>query len=263
MTTIGGRTALALSAVLLVGLTACTSAGDGAAPDSAGTGSATPLQPTASPAPPSGSSATGRGTSPAKLLKSAAQAAAAAQTVRMQMETTSEQGKARYTFDLADGGLVGQADLPEAGKTEIVVVDGSMYLRGSEKLLSRLLSPEIAPQVEGKWLKLPASELANTGISPATNKIQWLALLLTPKEDSRWKTLRTTKDVDSVDSIGLASGTKTVWVAANGDPYPTAVDVTDGSGDGVLFSRWNEAVELQPPPADEVLDLSQQAQPGP
>jgi hypothetical protein len=70
-----------------------------------------------------------------------------------------------------------------------------------------------------------------------------------------------TAEVNGVQAIGLVDQDSedggTLWVALTGEPYPLRIESPDGSGEGAVdFLDWGEAVDIQAPAEDEVIDLS-------
>lgn len=250
-----GPLLIAVGAVLL-GLSACTStATDGTTPDSS------------SPATAGAPSAPGAGAmqdkSAQQILDAALQAANSADTVTVEIISDTPQGEQKYRLMLAGDGLTGQLNLPDFGTIDVTVVDGSMYLSGDEDVYAQLLAPEVAQTVAGKWLKLPESELVATGLLPATDKTGILEQIIDPDRERTLRKVKKTKEFDGVECVGLESDGGIMWVADSEEPFPLAIEPGGDATGSFRMSAWNEPVDLQPPPADQVVDLSDQAQSGP
>jgi hypothetical protein len=66
-----------------------------------------------------------------------------------------------------------------------------------------------------------------------------------------------TKTVRGLNVVGVVekANNETLYVATEGEPYP--VQVQSDTGQGALdFLDWNEPVDVQAPPPDQVVDLS-------
>lgn len=62
---------------------------------------------------------------------------------------------------------------------------------------------------------------------------------------------------DAAASAGSLAGS-TLWVAANGEPYPVLIERPQGAARSTLaFSEWGSAVDLTAPAEDEVIDLTE------
>jgi hypothetical protein len=70
-----------------------------------------------------------------------------------------------------------------------------------------------------------------------------------------------TAEVNGVQAIGVVDPDSedggTLWVALTGEPYPLRIESPEGSGEGAIdFLDWGQAVDIQAPAEDEVIDLS-------
>ncbi|HEY3764747.1 MAG TPA: hypothetical protein VGL44_06275 [Gaiellales bacterium] len=100
--------------------------------------------------------------------------------------------------------------------------------------------------LDGKWLKVPVS---NTHFSPYTDLTDMASLLgavLKPAGNVVKAGMRT---LHGVRAVGLRdeANAGTLYVAANGVPYPIEI-VTTGTHAGVVtFDHWNQQITLDPP----------------
>ena len=110
----------------------------------------------------------------------------------------------------------------------------------------------------GKWLKTPLTDKRFTGLSTLTDLDEAAKGILGP-DGTITKGTETT--VNGVPCVGLVSPGKdggTLWVATTGQPYPVRIEPSAGSGErGALdFTGYGEPVTVDPPPADQVVDVS-------
>lgn len=200
---------------------------------------------------------------PGRILDESFAAAGAAQSLKVTASVTTPEGNTAYALTATDQGLEGQLLLPSIGPAELVIVDNYLYLRGTPALNATFLPEDEAAAAAGKWLKLPATEAINIGLLPATSKEGILVGAIAPQEDRSLTVTGKTRQVAGVKCIGLDSGKGVLWVAAEGEPYPMALTSAKKSAGTFEMSDWDQPVEVTAPADNEVIDLSEQAQPGP
>jgi hypothetical protein len=101
----------------------------------------------------------------------------------------------------------------------------------------------------GKYLKVPASQ-AKTML----NDITWSSLLGRMTAVPQWSYVRTvTVHGQPAWQMHSADGT-TAYVAAHGPPYP--LRLTKGTSH-IDLTQWNAVTIPPPPPASQIVDLSQ------
>lgn len=232
-----------------------------AAPSAATTAAGSPAATPAASAPTDADDLAAR--APGRILDESFAAASAAQSMKVTASVTTPEGNTAYALTATDQGLQGQLLLPSIGPAEMVIVDDSLYLRGTSALNATFLPEEEAKAAAGKWLKLPATEAINIGLLPATNKQGLLVGAIAPQEDRKLKVTDKTRQVGGIRCLGLDSGNGVLWVAAAGEPYPMALTSADKSAGTFEMSDWDQPVELTAPAEGEVIDLSAAAQPGP
>lgn len=202
------------------------------------------------------------GLSADQVLAKAKAAAAAARSVHIVGQIV-QRGNST-TFDLK---LTGQPAATGTvtlggGKVEIVRVGGDIYFKADEQTLASGLGAsgaEIAKIVSGRFIKGPLSDPRLAGFSLLTSLKEFTANVLKP---SGAITRVDGKPVDGVRTVGLRNNDKarggTLYVADAGDPFPLLIEALAGDSDtgNLQMSEWNAAVTINPPPPDQVIDLS-------
>lgn len=221
----------ALLAVVLA-LAGCGGSGGGATSTSGGNGEASK--------------------SPDQALADAVSAAVGASSVHV----SGEMGGG--TFDMSitkSDGATGSATLG-GSKVSVVIVGGGVYLRAGASFWTQFLGTNgaaFAPMVANRWVKVPTTnpqvqQIAGLGDSTTFFKS------VTASHGALTNKGETTYQGQSVVAINDASKSATLYIAAEGTPYPVAL-ARGGAGGGALsFNDWNQSVTVAAPAG--ALDLS-------
>lgn len=182
----------------------------------------------------------------------------------LRMEGSIEQEQGDVSLDIAanrDGECTGSMSLAE-GNAEILSVDGESYLKGDTEFWTTAAegaegSEQIIEQLADKWGKFPAGDGGFTEVCDLDE------LLADLGEDSDSAVEKgEVGDVDGEEAVALTTededgGTTTAWVATGEDHYILKLEKEGGDEPGSLtISDFNETVEVEAPPEDEVVDLS-------
>jgi hypothetical protein len=138
---------------------------------------------------------------------------------------------------------------------KITAVGNAIYLQGSSAFWSKFGGSAAAALLDGKWLKVPASNSQFGEFSALTNSSKLFQQLL-DTHGSLEKVGTTT--VDGRQVIGVKDKTKggTLYVATSGPPYPIEVSESGKNHGSVHFDNFNAAVTLTAPsPAIDVSKL--------
>jgi hypothetical protein len=131
----------------------------------------------------------------------------------------------------------------------VLVTQGHAYLKVTSGLLkSQNLPTAACTLVCGKYLKVPASQAKS--MLNGMDMSSFLGQVSVP----RLSYVRTVTVNGQPAWQMRASDGSTVYVAAHGPPYP--LRVTKGSSHAD-FTQWNTVTIPPPPPASQVVDLSQ------
>jgi hypothetical protein len=192
-----------------------------------------------------------------EILKKATTALQAAKSVRIKGEGGS--GTARFAIDLRYAGDTSTGTLGINGQTiELRKLARTVYLKGSREFWVGNGGETAARLLTGKWLKTPLTDKRFSGLSELTDLKEAATGILDPDGTI---TKGEQKTVNGVPCIGLVSSGKDggrLWVAATGQPYPVRIEPSAESGQkGALdFTGYGESVTVEPPPADQVVDVS-------
>jgi hypothetical protein len=194
----------------------------------------------------SGSSGNGVASkSPAQILTAVAKAVDGVKSVHVSGSTDTN--GTPVTLDLSlRAGSGGKGTMAENGLSfQLVVVGGKVYLYGSEAFWRHVANANAAALFKGKWLVAPASgQFAQ--IVPLTNVSQLFKQLLAshgPLRKSGTSTVNGTKVVGLRDKSNGA----TLYVAANGPPYPIEIVQPGTRGGHFTFDRYNAPVTVTAP----------------
>jgi hypothetical protein len=165
-------------------------------------------------------------------------------------------GKQPIHVDLSIGNTDANGSLSLNGlELDIVRVDGTTYVRGSDAFYKHYAGAAAAAFLHGKWLKVPKSNGLLTQVRPFTNADAFFKEVAA-KHGKLVNQGATTYNGQDVVAIHDTTKDATLYVAANGKPYPMAVVSTGGDKRGTItFSDWNKSFSVSAP--KDALDLSQ------
>ena len=192
-----------------------------------------------------------------EILAKATAALQAAGAVRIKGQGSS--GSERFSIDLRYSRDNSAGTLRVSGQTiDLRKLGQTVYLKGSREFWTGNGGEAAAQLLTGKWLKTPLTDKRFTGLSALTDLDEAAKGILGP-DGTITKGAETT--VNGVPCVGLVSSGKdggTLWVATTGPPYPVRIEPSAGSGKrGALdFTGYGEPVTVDPPPADQVVDVS-------
>ncbi len=196
-----------------------------------------------------GSSSSGNGVSSKSATEIlAATKAAADSATSVRVSGTLSSGGTPITLDMyLSAGAGGKGQLSENGLSfELVVVNDTVYIKGSPAFYSHFGGAAAAQLFRGKWLKAPATsgELATLASLTNLGKILDQALAST---GALVKGPTTT--VNGQQAIELTDYAKSgsLYVATTGKPYPVQISKHGSETGKVTFSEWDKPVTLTAP----------------
>jgi hypothetical protein len=196
-----------------------------------------------------GSSSSGNGIaskSPEEIVAAAKNAAASAASVHIAGSIVSEGKPISLDMELLRGkGAKGRITL-EGLAIDVVALEGAFYLNGSSAFYRHVAGPAAAALLQGKWLKAPES----AGEFASLKQLTDLGTLINGVLGSHGKLAKAgTSTVNGQQAVGVKDVEKggTLYVAANGTPYPLQVRKGSGGEGTVSFDRWNQPVSIQAP----------------
>ncbi len=202
------------------------------------------------PAAPGATAAAGPPPSAATLASQVNAALAKATSVHISAHVLERSTLTTLNMSMTRSGeMSGQISLNKAPVT-ILVTQGQTYLKLTAAALKAMGLPTAACSVMcGKYLKMPAGEAKNM-----VSGLGWTDLVGNTSTSPNWKYVRTvTVNGQPAWQMNIA-GQGSAYIAAQGQPYP--LRLTQGSN-RADFTQWNSATIPPPPPASEVVDLSQ------
>jgi hypothetical protein len=149
----------------------------------------------------------------------------------------------------------GQGQLSANGLSfELIVVDNTIYIKGSRAFYTHFAGAAAAQLLEGKWLKAPANSGQLGTLASLTNLSKILGQTLVssgPISKGSSTTINGQPAIELTDSAKAGS----LFVATTGQPFPLQIIKRGAEPGRVTFSAWNKPVTLTPPAS--ALDLSQ------
>ena len=214
-------------------VSACSSSSSGSSSSSS---AAAPSA--AASASPAGGSSTLASLPPTKVLAKAQAAMGGAKSVRFTASSTGQNGAGGYDLKLlANGNATGTITF-DGAQLKVVRVGDVAYLSGHPEYLAPLAPGQ---NLTGKWVELPASHQAVTNLLGVADLRTGLGGVLLPKGSVAFGP---SKAVDGHSTVALvetsSSGGGTVYVAADGTPYPLLIESAPGSGSSssARFTEW-------------------------
>ena len=135
---------------------------------------------------------------------------------------------------------------------EFVLVDGSLYVKGGDSYWSGISSLGSIALVSGKWVKVDPTNPNHSHLVPTTD----LAVF-----EFGAVTKAGTSTIDGKPAVTLKGDDGTIYVAAQGEPYPLRIEGTQQTEFGpatvvVNFSDFGTVTTVIEPPTGEIVDLS-------
>jgi hypothetical protein len=250
-------------AALALAATACSSSAKSS--DAAPAPSASAVAPSdASSAPASAAASAGPDLSTMsgdQILKASEAAAAAAQSVKIDMQTVDSSGttKVKVATDTRSG-CTGTITMPGKGTVDVVQDQTkTTYLKPDDTYWKSLGGAKAVTLFHGRWLTGPASDPAMSGMIGFCD----IKALVAQMDDGSkvTKGQATTLNGQPAQTLTTTAqdGTKsTLWVAAQGAPYPLQATGGNGAGntDKMTLTDYNVPVTVTAPPADQVVDIA-------
>jgi hypothetical protein len=172
-----------------------------------------------------------------------------------------EAGSVRVTGEMTDDGQTGEIDLRLEGddaagtitmdgvEVEIISVDGTAYLRGTEDLVSMLgLPADAAGEIEGKWIELPGDAAADF----EDFSLEGIADELRSPDDAKDETVKDELDGDDVVIVEQEDG-KSLVVKDDDPAYPLEMRGGGDSEGTLTFSEHGEGQDIEAP--EDIADL--------
>jgi hypothetical protein len=190
-----------------------------------------------------------------QVLAKAKQALSSAKTVHFTAKGKSSDGDISFDMRLATGpnatGTIGAA----GQEIKVVRIGKVAYLSGNEQLLAGLSGGKAAA---GTWVKMPADTPGLSSLLEISDLSSGMGTVLKAKGTL---SLGTPKVVDGKQTVALVdsdpTGGGTLYVSAEGTPYPLLIEPASGSKDNASakFTEYDVPVTVTPPPAADVVEV--------
>jgi hypothetical protein len=188
--------------------------------------------------------------SPQKILNSTVGAADSLKSVHAAGSIVS--GDQHIAIDLnLQGGVGGRGQITLNGLTfQLVGLGKYAYMKAPAQVWQKAGAPAAsAQQLDGKWLKTPASgQFAS--IAQLTNIRQLFDQLLKPHGKVKKGGVST---VAGHKVVALASDQGTLYVATTGKPYPIELVKQGSNGGHLTFDHFNDSISVTAP--TDTIDL--------
>ncbi|HYY10803.1 MAG TPA: hypothetical protein VE781_07675 [Kineosporiaceae bacterium] len=196
-----------------------------------------------------------KGLSAEQVLAKAKEATASAKSLHYHADGTS--GAEKILFDVRADKARGAIATVEASGQQVKLIQDTkdVYIGGKNTLITTLAGGK---DVTGKWVKTSASNPAATSVLELADPAKFTAQFFTLESGQKVE-LGTPKTVDGKQTVALViSGGKgggTMYVSAEGTPYPLLIESAGGSTDKgtVTFSEFDQPVDVQVPAAADVI----------
>jgi hypothetical protein len=204
-----------------------------------------------------GSSSSGNGVAsktPTEILAAAKSASADAKTAHISGTIVSGGKPISLDMKLVSGkGGQGQIVL-EGLSIRLVDVGQAVYMQGSAAFYRHIAGSAAAQLLQGKWLKVPAS---NSGFSSLASLTSLSKLIDTTLTTHGKLSSAGTATIDGQKAIGITDSTKdgTLYVATTDAAFPLEIIKHGADGGKIIFDEWNKPVKLAAP--TDSIDINQ------
>jgi hypothetical protein len=253
------RVRLIVAVAAAAALASACSSSSGTSPGSSSSSPSSSSSAPSSSAPSASGSASGSSAlaslPPTSVLAKAQAAMGGAKSVHFTANSTGQNGAGGYDLKLRSNGDATGTITFDGAQLKVVRVGDVAYLSGHPDYLAALAPGQ---NLTGKWVEVPASQPAVTNLLGVADLRTGLGGVLLPKGSVAFGP---SKAVDGHPTVALvetsSSGGGTVYVAADGTPYPLLIESAPGSGSSssARFSEWDQPVTVTAPPAAQVIDV--------
>jgi hypothetical protein len=208
------------------------------------------------------SSSSGNGVSsktPAEILAASKTAADRASSVHVAGALSSGEMPITLNLELASG-HGGRGQVSEGGLSfELIVVDDSVYIKGSPSFYSHFGGAAAARLFQGKWLRAPSADGELASLASLTDFSHLLDQTLA-SHGALVKGATSTVAGQPVIELHDTAKSGSLYIATTGQPYPIRIVKRGTEAGSVSFTGWNQPVSLAAPAG--AIDLSQLQQAG-
>jgi hypothetical protein len=189
-----------------------------------------------------------------QILADMQKAVARAHTVHIAGSGTS--GGSPIALDLRlDASRGGEGTIAEGGLSfKIIRIGGKAYFNAATSFWKREAGKTAAQLFAGKWIEASATSGQLASLTPITD----LAAIMQQILSGHGKLAKgATATIDGQPAFSLVDTTEggTLWIAADGTPYPLELTPKKGNTGSILFEAWDQPFGLKAP--SNPLDFTQ------
>jgi hypothetical protein len=185
-----------------------------------------------------------------EILRDSQDAFRSARSVRIKGKVVQSGKPIELDMRIARGTGARGSIVNDGVKVNLIRADQRLWLRG-EKFWEGAVGKDIAGRIGDRWVLVPSTAAASaaSSIDAFTDLDGILDQVLTPtgtlSKGGRG-------DIRGVPAIGLDDGgSGTLWIAAEGEPYPLRIAPKEGSGEAkgqfIDFAEYNRQVDISAP----------------
>lgn len=187
-----------------------------------------------------------------EILQEASDALDSVTSVRISGDITQDGQQTSLDMQFSnegEGSATGTVSVGEDSIT-LLVVDGQVYFSAEASFWeSQGLPSAFLDSVDGKYVEVPSTD---DSFGTFTDLGQFTDELLTPEGDVTKGEESTVNDMPVIQLIS-SKDDGVLSIALEGEPLPVQVS-SEGEGE-INFTDWNEPVDVEAPPADDIVDL--------
>lgn len=183
-----------------------------------------------------------------EIKQKVAEAVADAGSFRVSGDMSIDGQAAKVEFVVSDGAMKGTAEAVGIGTVEMIFVNDTVYVKAGEMIATMAgteLPAEVLALIAGKWISLPTGLGMEDSFDLEPDTFMELSGEVTKGEVTEF---------EGQQVIELKSEDGTMLIALTGEPLPVAMVTEEGT---VKFSDWGVSVDVEAPPAADVLDFMQ------
>jgi hypothetical protein len=196
-----------------------------------------------------GSSSNGESGKPAQqIVQDAVKAAQSANSVRMSGSIPGPSSSLSVDLRVAKPSSATGTIALEGNNVTIVRVGDTVYLNGDRGFWTRLLGAAAGKRFAGRWLKASASASNVAGFARLTDINQFFKGAVQSHGTLVKKGTKTFDRRQVIAIVDTGQGGGTLYVAAQGKPYPVALLGGTAAAKGTIrFADWNANVSVTAP----------------
>jgi hypothetical protein len=242
-----------------VTLTACSSTVSGQGSGALPAGGPSSSGPVTGSSGPTGTAPVGSGNAAlsAAELEHAAKAAFTSAS-SFQVTGTGSDGSVAVTFSMHYGESSSRGTVTLNGQRVQLLNSGpDIYIMGSRRFWTHFAGAPAAAVslLQGKWVDIPADGPGLSELADIAVREKFLTKAAESPDTSTY-TKGPAKTINGIPAVSFVSNDgSTIYVRAQGTPYPIRIEDHIDSGETFDLSAWNVPFTAAPPPSDQIIEL--------